>query len=194
MNRQGAVRPGEAGPRGRRVRKTPETRKSRPAGANPARPKPQPGRSEVSLATGSVTASAMRRRTGVWAVGRVPRNGGCPGCPRRGVSGRPQRSPGPRRRRAPYPAGSGTTARTQEGGPGTWEAPALAREGVGQRRGRPEPRPRVTGASEGSIRAQTTGNGRHPDPSEQRDARVGVSFRRATWPAQGRREACHRNC
>jgi hypothetical protein len=39
---------------------------------------------------------------------------------------------------------------------------------VGRKQGRPELRPTMVRESEGLIRAEKLGNGRHPEPAEQR--------------------------
>jgi hypothetical protein len=44
--------------------------------------------------------------------------------------------------------------------------------------------------SEGRIKAMTSGNGRQPDPAEQKAARAETNFRRATWATHQRRKPC----
>ena len=70
------------------------------------------------------------------------------------------------------PAGCSTTARAQEDGPVIWEA-LLSCTGANPEQVGPSEGNRSSGAkqsreSEGRIGALTSGNGRHPDPGEQR--------------------------
>lgn len=154
----------------------------RPAGANPARPKPQPGRSVASLATATVTEPTMRRWASGRAVGMQLRNMPHTGC--RGIpsSLKAAASSWATAHEDGAPGGVFDHGAFEEDDPVTWEIPVPPAR-VGRRQGRPEPRPMGPGKSEGRIRAVKSGNGRRPDPAEQKAARVEVSLGGETWPA-----------
>ncbi len=61
--------------------------------------------------------------------------------------------------------------------PGKEEATA---EEVGQKQGEPELSPKEARKSEDCIGAKTSGNGRHPDPAEQRRSVLVRTLRRET--------------
>jgi hypothetical protein len=206
----GWLRPGKAGLKGKRTRKTLEIRKILSSGCEPRPTKAQSRRSVASLATAWITTTAMRRHTRIWAMGKQPRKPQHTGAqgfiPLEGSSARDARDEERAR-----PAGCMTMARVQEDGPVIWEAlPPLHenRRGNGDRSNNPNeaasawaraPRRRRSPRHEGRpergepkrgreraqgvgvpYRSEDIGERSAPGPGRAKRARAGVNLWRET--------------